>query len=285
MLYRYLLLLLPVLLLTACPADLEVEPAFVTVDGFQLEAGPGRGAATMDVREVWAFADGEFIGVFPLPARIPLYRVGPVNLRLEAGIRQDGRSVTPDIYPFYTPFERSVDLQSGVTQELGELPVTYRPETVFGFVEDFEATTPRVFTEVLAGAGGITVQTDVVRSGAAAGAVILSDTSTLVEVATQRSYAGLSETPVNVWLEVDYRGDGLGLFGVVGTQGGLPVRVFDPGFLPRDTWTKLYVNLSPVVGSSGLAELRVALSTVLPPELARGTVYLDNLKLLYFPSR
>ncbi|NJB87509.1 hypothetical protein GGR26_003289 [Lewinella marina] len=283
--FRSLLLLLPVLWFTSCPPDLEVPPALVTVEGFELSVDNGQGAATTDITEVWAFADGEFLGVFPLPARIPVFRLGQVTLRLEAGIRQDGRSVTPDIYPFYTPFVRTLELSSNATVNLGRLPIRYRPETVFGFVEGFEAGTPRVFTDRLAGNGELSVQTEVVRSGAAAGAISLADSNRLVELATFRTYGGLNELPINVWLEVDYLSDAPAVFGVVGEQGGLPVRVFDPGFLPRAEWTKIYFNLSSVVGAADVNEVRIALSALLGPELERGTVYLDNLKLLYLPAR
>lgn len=282
---RFLTLLLSSLLLTACPADVEVLPALVTVDGFALTTADGQGAPTTAITEVWAFADDEFIGVFPLPARIPVFRVGEVTLRLEAGIHQDGRSVTPDIYPFYTPHIRTLRLSSNTTEPLGTLPIRYRPETVFGFVEGFEAGSPRVFTEVLSGSGGITLQTEVVRSGAAAGAIELTDSNRLVEVATERTFSGLAELPVNVWLEADFRGGAPGVFGVVGQRGGLPVRVFDPGFLPRPEWTKIYFNLGSVVAAADLPELRVALSTLLGAGETSGTVYLDNLKLLYLPPR
>jgi hypothetical protein len=69
---------------------------------------------------------------------------------------------------------------------------------------------------------------------------------------------------------------------VIGQQNGFPVRVFDPGFLPRGEWTKIYFNLSPIVGTANLSEFRVALSTLLNNEADAGTVYLDNMKLLYF---
>ncbi len=281
---RLLCLLATILCLPGCPADLDVAPAQVTVDGFELRTTAGQGAATTAITEVWAFVNDAFIGVFPLPATIPVYALGTVDLRLEAGIRQDGRSITPDIYPFYTPFSQSIDLQSGVTRSLGTLSIGYRPETEFGFVEGFEEGTPRVFTDVVTGGGGLSLQTDVVRSGGAAGAVELRDSNRLVEIATGRTFSGLERTPVNVWVEADYLSDAPGIFGVIGQQGGIPVRVFDPGFLPRAEWTKIYFNLSSVVVAADVPELRIALSLLLDAERAGGTVYLDNLKLLYLPT-
>ena len=270
------------LTLCSCPPDLDEAPAYILVEGFELTTEAGEGASTADIREVWAFADGDFIGVFPLPARIPLFRSGPVSLRLEAGIRQDGRSVTPDIYPFYAPVERSLELVPEATVPLGTLAIGYRDEAEFGFVEDFEPASPRIFTDILTPGNAIRVQTETVRSGVAAGAIALSDTSRLFEVATAASYRDLNTVPINVWLEVDYLADAPTVFGVIGARNVGSTRVFDPGFLPRPAWTKIYFNLGPVIGSAGLDELRVALSSLLPDDLTAGTVYLDNVKLLYF---
>lgn len=268
-------------LCTSCPADFDSEPVFVTVTGFELSTGAGEGAATSDITEVWAFAEGDFLGVFPLPARIPLVRQGEVTLRLEAGIRQDGRSVTPDIYPFYTPVERSVTLVPGEILDFGILPIRYRAATIFGFIEDFEPGRSRVFTEQLVGQGGLVPQSTVVFSGGVAGRLSLTADNNLVELASAELLRDLNEIPINVWLEVDYLSDVPVVFGVVGQQLGSPVRVFDPGFLPRGEWTKIYFNLSPVIGAADLAELQVALSALLPPELTEGNLFLDNVKLLY----
>ena len=278
---RFFSFLLILTSLTSCPADLETEPAYVTIEGFDLATEAGEGAATSAITEVWAFVDGEFVGVFPLPGRIPLFRSGDITLRLEAGVHQDGRSVTPEIYPFYTPFERDLALQGGETIELGRVDLGYRDETVFGFVDGFEEAEARSFTDALTAGAVIIPQTTVVRSGARAGALSLSDTTRLVEVATGTVFRDLNAPPINVWLEVDFLADAPTLFGVVGQRDAVPVRVFDPGFLPRSDWTKIYFNLGPVVGSADLDELRIALSSLLPEELGSGRVYLDNLKLLY----
>ena len=278
---RLLAFCLMLLTLTACPPDLETDPTFVTVEGFTLTTADREGAATQDITEIWAFANNTFIGVFPLPARIPLFSPGPVELRLEAGIRQDGRSVTPEPYPFYAPAVRNLTLESGTTIDLGDLPIRYRSDATFAFIEDFEPFTERVFTDLINGQGALVVQREVVRSGGAAGAVSLTDTSRLVELATGQTFSELSRIPINVWLEADYLSTAPAVFGVIGVANGASVRQFDPGFLPRGQWTKIYFNLGPIIGSSGLNDLQVSFSALLPEDRSEGTVYLDNLKLLY----
>jgi hypothetical protein len=267
---------------TACPPDAEVAPAFVEIDGFTLNTSAGQGANTTAIREVWAFANNSFIGAFPLPARIPVARVGNTELRFEAGIRQNGISRTPDIYEFYAPVNRNLDLVSGSTVNLGTLTTTYREDTKFAFLEGFETNSSRVFTDRIAGEATLIPVEDIVRSGSFSGKLELSTDDPLVELGTADPLRGLTDQRPYVWLEVDFRSTASVVWGVQGNIGIEPVRVFDPGFQPRNEWTKIYFNLSEIIVRSTLDEYRIVLSALLPAGSENAEVYLDNVKLLHF---
>ena len=278
---RHLLfLLLPLLLLTGCPADADVTPAFVIVEDFNLTT-PGLPGTTENITEVWAFADNVFLGAFRLPARIPVHRSGTTNLRFEAGVRQNGISATPDIYEFYTPVERQLELVPGETTELGVLNINYRDDVRFALLEDFEDVNERVFTDVQVGDGPFELSTDVVRSGNASGVLRLSEDNPLVELGSSDLRDLIANRPY-VWLEVDFQSTVPGIWGVVGQDGFTPVRLFDPGFRAQPNWTKIYFNLSEIIVLSNLDEYQLVFSTILPEDQAEGEVYLDNIRLLYF---
>ncbi|MEL7160499.1 MAG: hypothetical protein AAFN92_07060, partial [Bacteroidota bacterium] len=135
---------LALLLLTACPPDSEFAPAFVLVDNLILDS-PN---LTADISEIWAFADDVFLGAFAIPARIPVPNVGTTEIRLEAGVRQNGVLAAPEIYEFYAPVVRNLDLVSGESIDLGTLTTGYRSEVQFALLEDFESSTSRTFTQV-----------------------------------------------------------------------------------------------------------------------------------------
>ncbi|MEM6770273.1 MAG: hypothetical protein AAF597_06815, partial [Bacteroidota bacterium] len=163
--------LLSVLLFSGCPADLEMAPAIIVVDDLIFDAGSFPGGSTSNITEVWAFDGLEFIGAFPLPARIPVLKAGPTDIRLEAGVRQNGISSTPEFYEFYTPVERTLDLVPGEVIDLGSPVITYRDDVQFGFVEDFEASQPRIFVNLVRGTLGLAAQQEVVRSGEFSGQI------------------------------------------------------------------------------------------------------------------
>lgn len=267
---------------TACPPDAEVAPAFIEVEDIALSTNSGEGANTTAITEVWVFANNSFIGAFPLPARIPVARVGSTELRFEAGIRQNGISRTPDIYEFYAPITRNLDLQPGNTIDLGTLTTTYRTDAQFAFIEGFETNSSRVFTDQVVGEATLIPVQDVVRSGSFSGRLQLSTDDPLVELGTADPLSGLTDERPYVWLEVDFRSTAPVVWGIQGNIGIEPVRLFDPGFQPRNEWTKIYFNLSEIIVRSTLDEYRLVLSALLPEGSENAEVYLDNVKLLYF---
>jgi nicotinamide riboside kinase len=103
-----------------------------------------------------------------------------------------------------------------------------------------------------------------------------------VEVASAESFSGLTDVRNYVWLEMDFRSDANGQWGATGANGIDIIRFFDAGFRPRTEWTKVYFNLTETIIESTLDEYRFNLTTLLPPELSEGAVYLDNIKLIHF---
>lgn len=266
---------------SGCPADLEMAPAIITVDDLLFDNGQVPGGTTADITEVWAFNGEVFIGAFPLPARIPVLASGPTEIRLEAGVRQNGISSTPEFYEFYTPIVRTFELVPGEVIELGSPVMTYRDDAQFAFVEDFELGRERVFSLAM-GTRGIAPQEEVVLTGEFSGVIELNEDNREVILSTRTLFTDLLETRPYVWLEIDFRSDVPVRFGVSGNQGGQAVRRFDPGFFPRSDWTKIYFNLSETIFRSGLENYRFDINAVLPEGMTEGNVYLDNMKLLYF---
>lgn len=274
--------LLVLLTFTGCPPDLEGIPAFVAIDDIVFDAAGTRGGSTAAITEVWAFSGEEFIGVFPLPARIPILKSGPTDVRLESGVRQNGISSTPEFYEFYRPIQQTLNLVPGETIDLGVQTTTYKSSTQFGFIEDFEPDSDRTFIEIVRGTSGLEAQSEVIRSGTASGVIRLDTANAEVLLSSRFTYTDLLEERPYVWLEMDFLADAPTRFGISGSVGFQLLRNFDPGFFPQPQWTKIYFNMSETIFRSEIEEYRFDLNTVLPPDLTEGEVYLDNVKLLYF---
>jgi hypothetical protein len=278
---RLFFLLALCLTLTGCPADTDLVPAFVTITAFELST-PNQGEPTSDIPDVWVFADAEFLGVFGLPARIPVPRAGSTQMRFEPGVRQNGVSAAPEPYDFYTPVNLTLDLAAGETTDVGTLPITYRPEARFSIFETFEDGATRAFTDVRNGSADLVPTQQLVRSGDFSGKISLTADDPVFEVASTEQFFGLTETRRYVWLEMDFLSAAEGQIGVSGDAGLNTESLFDPGFRPRGDWTKIYFNITDIIVDLRLDPVKINLVTILPPGVTEGDVYFDNIKLIHF---
>jgi hypothetical protein len=251
------------------------------MDAFELQT-PSQGEPTSDIPEVWVFADAEFIGVFGLPARIPVPRAGSTQMRFEPGVRQNGVSAAPEPYDFYTPVNLTLELAAGEITDVGTLPITYKPEVRFSIFETFEPGEVRAFTEVITGMGTLAPSQEVVRTGDYSGKISLTADNPVFEVASAESFFDLNATRRYVWLEMDFLSAAEGSIGVRGDTGLSSQSLFDPGFRPRDQWTKIYFNITDIIVDLRLDPVQIDLATILPEGVEEGDVYLDNIKLIHF---
>ena len=270
-------------LLPACD-DPEPSPAYLQIDSFTVDFDTStQGSESSKITDVWVFADGLFLGVYALPATVPVLAEGDTEIRLEAGVLENGRSVTPNIYPFYEPFVRTVTLIPGQTTSL-EPETSYRNEAQFAFIEGFEASQPRVFNLNWFGTPELGLSRDTVFEGEFSGVLRLDRDNPTVVIATEFDFTNLlNQTNPNVWLEVNYLSTASVAWGVVGIDNFTPVEVFDVGFLPSEEWNKIYLNLSQSIFNSDLEAYSFAFQAFLSQEgQTEAAVYLDNIKLLYF---
>lgn len=271
------------LLFLSCDSE-EAAPAFLEIGGINFTTGPGQGAATEDITEVWVFADDVFLGAYDIPSRIPIIASGETDIRIQMGVRQNGISATPEIYEFYAPVTRTLDLIPGEIVDLGILDITYRDDVRFAILEDFEPGRQRVFTDILSGSGTIEASTENVLSGSASGKIELMNDDRVLEALSFAAFSDLIFNEPNVWLEVDFISDVPVVWGIVGNipTTGL-ARFYGPGFLPSTEWRKIYFNLTEVIVISNLAEYSIGLNAFIQEVTQEsGTVFLDNVKVLYF---
>ena len=289
----FLLLFLPNLLLFfGCELINPEEqiPSYIYVEPYTLQFNPDVDAGSLDHRitHVFAYVGAEFLGIFALPALIPVLQEGEQPLILDAGIRDNGVSTTIQIYPFYERYEKTIDLQAGQIDTIQ--PVTrYRSDIRIHFIEDFEAGLP-VFSEDR-DENPLTFMestTEEVFEGGKSGVVRIDSLNPFFDIGTDRAQLFALKGGGRIYLEVNYKTEVNILFGLIelDVTGGA-ISNYEYGVLARDTWHKVYFNMTDLVVVMNADEYQVAVTGGLliengkfsPPE---AKVYLDNIKLISF---
>ena len=265
----------------------EPSPAVLLIDSLQLVAEPEQGSNSANFTDLWVSVGEQFLGSFPLPARIPILETGEQVVKFEAGIRDNGIGATPEIYPFYEVLEQSINLIPGETQTIS-LTTQYLPSVLFSMVEDFEEGNKWFSNTVIGEPMQITEQQAF--EGQNSGWIQLTEDLPVVEITTRQRFSNLQARSPFVYVELNYKAEVPVVFGVVGyeTLGSTNgTTIFEPGFFPSSSWKKIYFNYSGFLASNNFAEYQLVLRAFIPVEGGvltekSASVWLDNIKLVHF---
>ncbi len=279
------------LLLAACDIinPSEEVPAYLYITGFTKQTDPAtEGSNSHKITEAWVFVDDEFLGAYSLPALVPVLAEGESEIRVEAGIKDNGITSTPELYPFYEPWRITLTLERNKVDTLSPV-ARYLDNAGFAFIETFEDNN-HLFQDLRQGAEESRMQlTDDAFEGEHSGLIYLDTAHALVELATTEQFSGLQDKSVYVYLELNYKSDIPVLFGIIGRDNGVAgvSPFYDPGFLSKGEWNKIYFNLSALMFNNQYDNYQIGLYTGIPYtggkfERQNARVWLDNIKLVYF---
>jgi len=259
----------------------EPIPAYIHIENFSVNTDVGQGSPDSKVTEAFLYINDEFLGIYELPKTIPVIASGTTDIKIDPGVKENGISATPDIYPFFKRYSTSRDLQPG--EEVTISPVTtYIEEANFAYLENFELGNTITFD-----ADGDTMNLPVIISNDAYdGRSIrfsVNENNTHAEIATQELFQ-LPTDGNQTFLEIHYKNDALFEIGLIGYQlnSPTPLKSLVITLTPRDTWNKIYINLTDVLIQSDLAQYQLLFVGDLPVGETQANFYLDNVKLIHF---
>ena len=80
--------------------DIQEIPSYINVSKVNLLTSSDQGSNTHKITDVWVYVNDQFRGTFEIPATIPLLHKDSNNIRLFAGIKDNGISSTRVRYHF-----------------------------------------------------------------------------------------------------------------------------------------------------------------------------------------
>jgi len=264
--------------------DRQPVPAYLVIDNVDIAVTADQGAPTHKITDVWVYADNQLLGVFELPANIPVIVNGESTFfTVFPGFRNNGERSRSFTYNMLEEQEFTVDLAPGESINR-EFTFEYRDEAIFDFVEGFEGTS-HIFTDDLDqdDMTFIDITLDDPRSGLKSGIIQLTQDNPLFSATTIFTYNGNENIGRDSYLEMDYKNDIPIVLGLILRQDGVlqsfPVIVLKPS----DDWNKIYVDFTQQLTSPAISEYKIYFSTDLTSiEAQEGTIQLDNLKFIHF---
>lgn len=270
----------------------EQTPAYITIESIQLTQNPNvdAGSLSSDISDAWILIDDNNIGVYELPAKIPVLEEGIHKLTIGPGIVFNGQEQNRELYLFYEGYtDAEFEFIAGEIIEVNPI-VRYRSASddfEYVLIDDFEGFTTNM-QPTAASETGITKTTEsaYVFEGNGSGLIMVEATDTFVEIRTTQSFA-LPNLGKIIYLEFDYYSDFHLTVGVNIKRTGKQNQVADLLTLKPITdnkWKKQYLQFTSIISNAQDPESEFfyfRLNRSLSPEQVDGRIILDNLKIIY----
>lgn len=281
--------LLPILLLAACKDQEEAIPAYLKIEQFSINSPGSNGGHK--ITEGWLYVNDVFLGAYSLPALVPVLAEGQSTIQVFPGVKENGQTLTPGLYPLLDRFETTAVLTPAETTTIQPL-TRYATSAIFPW--SLERAAFDNSSIVLENRDGDSTTSFVVTTmGAFEGNSVLMQVDTahqIIEIATEL----VSNLPTTgdrpVWLELHYQNNMPFEFWILGADASGNNEVAQPvfQFAPSEDWNKIYFNLTNFLVNLQQVKHRLFFRVKLPlnssgtPAQDSGAVYLDNIRLIHF---
>jgi hypothetical protein len=263
----------------------------VDVPAVSLSTTSEQGAPTAKITDAWVSVNDRLLGVWELPARIPVLAEGRNTITVVPAVKRNGVFDDRLRYPFYTAWSGQADLVREGTSTI-QPATTYTASSSF-WIESFDDpdfARLNVFPNSDTTLERFTPATDpelLYIDGSPCGGFRLDAAHRYFGIYTDEDFL-TNGGPV--FLEMDYRCDVLLTIGVLyrfnntDTFDRLVYLVPTTQLGANMPWNKVYIDLSPGVNAAGVSQRDFYIEASLPDGQGTGSVYLDNIKLVRFGS-
>jgi hypothetical protein len=289
---KLLPLFLIVLLFTGCVKHID-NPSWIEITKWDLLAnsnlGAEEGELTHNFKDAKVFANGQLVGIFELPVKLPLLQEGTTKFQLIPTVLNNGISATKASYPFVEIYEVTVDLVKNETVVIN--PVTKYKDEVEFWIEDFEETGK--FESDPSSPTNLVQANDpaILKYGDYYGHIALTTDKTFYAgytADTQNEHLVLPKNGADVYLEIDYRSTNSLITGLIEhsattIQNHTNIQLNAQNPNGTVVWKKIYIDLKEIVSNTPESEYyKISLSAFLNDGGIARDIVIDNVKVLHF---
>ena len=250
-------------------------PTYLKIDNITLDEGN----TTSNITDAWVYINGQLQGVYELPAKFPVLEQGNTDIKVYAGIKNNGIAAERAVYPFYNPYTINTELSINSTTEIN--PIVNIKGNIDGQFDDFD--------------NGYSFNSDTcfqVLSGGPYGkygSLSLSDSDSILitEINYQDfplSFENVPQQGSPTYLELDYKSNTTFLVGMYINSPNSPT--LEKGLLwinPKEDWNKIYIDLTQTVSEAiGAETFSIFIKMQRDSNLDENKLDFDNIRIIHY---
>ena len=259
----------------------EPIPTYIHLDSFAFTGNPALGTSSHNIKVAYVYLNNQSIGIFDLPATIPVIMDKTGVILVTPGVYQNGLTGTPVQYPYYRSDTFTLAPNPGQIFT-PKLKTSYFDFTKLATNIDFEGGAGNnPFKPLTGDTLRKTTNTTQVFEGSGSGLIDFQNGRDTSESTT--SSVIVLEPNVDSYIELDYKCTvpfTVGLYaGNVGTSSQYAYLV---GFYPSpNKWTKAYISLRTFVSTYQTSDKNYnILLKAINDAGSNGYVLVDNIKIV-----
>lgn len=289
---NWFLIALSGILLLGCNEEAKI-PVYLYLPEFEANTNYStQGTASQDFTTGWLYVNGDLVGAYEVPTKIPIITEGNAKIDFYPGVNLNGQASFRYWYDEFAPYQETFNFQPGESYELnsngsGLATVQYKPSASIKILEDFESTglnlEPSGLSDTVilkTNAPGEVFQPNIAGEEQDYSGKMVVGPLNIGEVATISEY-DLPKFGANVILEIHYKTN---INFTVGLYVDLPSQVIQTPVVtvyPTTEWKKMYINLVTEVSAYPNASSFKIFVGAINPYSEERTVFIDNMKLIY----
>ena len=284
---KVLWLIVCISVLSGCDVQPAAEVAYLEVNALSVSTTADQGTSSSKLNTLWVEQNGQQLGAFIPPCRIPLLAGNGQEIRLIPGISINGSYNQRNQYEMLNAKSFNWDLEAFSTRTLGNSGSTfsYNPTYTLRVIEDFDGVGLNFSRAVQSDTTIIIVGDEegafqfIGESPNKSGKVVMLPASR-AEFRTPEAFE-LPQQGANVWLEVNYKTDVPLTFGVIANETLQSIQAPVVTLFANEDWNKVYLNLvTEVSGYPGAGDFNLFFGAINNTE-DTANIFIDNIKLLY----
>jgi hypothetical protein len=257
------------------------EPAFLDLKSPTLTNNLGQ-KETHNITDVWVFQDGQILGIFPLPSKVPYTAsTASTTIKIVPGIRSNGMQDRAALYAFYEGVETTVSYNPGKTIEI-PLNFGFKSNIKIPINESFEFENSFSIDLDLNTNSKLSIDETTSSLGNKSAVMNMTSTTSFAEVASTRAILPSEISGGTSYFEFDYKGEGEIAVGVIKSRNGIfstEYILFVPG---KPNWNRIYVDITDKVQDKNFDSYRISLAFRKPDFALQSRLYIDNIKHFHF---